>query len=268
MTGGRLCQRTRPASVHRPGVGAVEQALQGRQPLGGLGQPHLIPDAVVEAGTLDGAEDADRRLLQDAGVGQPGQRERRSRVVGVGIVDELGLEKIITLGAPNKLSKLDPSTLPEGFHIRATFEEFAELAPDVKSKARFVELYHADDPVPLLSIDMLWRRPDWMPANRIWKPGISFLQHVSDVTTSISRGTGGSLHGTGGHEYRNMKALRAFAEVMNLRTPDGTAISAELVETAAKRAQDTSVAAAGRLRDSLLGRVDVTKPTPAPPVAA
>ena len=178
---------------------------------------------------------------------------------GPGIVDELGLEKIITLGAPTRLSKLDPSTLPEGFHIRATFDEFAELSDEAVASARFIELKHADDPVPFTSLDLLYRRPDWMPAERTWVPGVSLLQHASDVTTSISRGTGAKV-GTGGHEYRATVSNLAFARALGLRAPDGAAIPKDVLETAAVRAQDTAVSEAKRLRDALMGRTDLTAP--------
>ncbi|MCB0880302.1 MAG: alpha/beta-hydrolase family protein [Thermoleophilia bacterium] len=179
---------------------------------------------------------------------------------GPGIVDELGLEKIITMGAPVRLSKLDPSTLPEGFHIRATFDEFAKLSDEAVAKARFIELRHPDDPVPLVSIDMLWRRPDWMPRERTWVPGVSFIEHATDVTTSISRGTGPTV-GASGHEYRNVQSNLAFARALGLKSVDGSAIPAATLEAAATHAQDTAVSEAKRIRDVLFGKVPPTAPS-------
>jgi hypothetical protein len=182
---------------------------------------------------------------------------------GPGIVDELGLEKIITLGAPTSLSKLDPSTLPPGFHIRATFDEFAKLSDEAVARAKFIELKHPDDPVPLLSTDLLYRRPDWMPKERTWVPGVSFLQHATDITTSISRGTGPKV-GVGGHEYRVVESNVAFARALGLRAPDGAKLPDEAIQLAAVRAQDTAVAEAKRIRDALLGNSDLAKPVPSP----
>ncbi len=178
---------------------------------------------------------------------------------GAGIVDELGLDKIVTLGSPVRLSKLDPATLPDGFHIRATFDEFAQLSDDAIAEARFIELYHPDDPVPLTSVDMLWRRPDWMPDNRTWTPGVSFVQHAGDVTTSIARGTGPTV-GTGGHEYRAAASNKAFARALGLRRADGNAFTPEVLEQAAVRAQDSAVSEAKRIRDVLMGKVPPTAP--------
>lgn len=179
---------------------------------------------------------------------------------GPGIIDDLGLEKLVTLGAPVRLSKLDPSTLPDGFHIRATFDEFAKLSDEQVATARLIELRHADDPVPLTSFDLLYRRPDWMPSNRTWTPGVSFVQHATDVTTSIARGTGPTV-GTGGHEYRAVTSNLAFARAMGLRAHDGTAFSSATLEQAATRAQDTAVSEAKRIRDVLMGTTPPAPPT-------
>jgi hypothetical protein len=48
----------------------------------------LLARLVVVRRPLHLTEDADRRLVQDAGVGEPGEREGRGRVLGVGVVDE------------------------------------------------------------------------------------------------------------------------------------------------------------------------------------
>lgn len=186
---------------------------------------------------------------------------------GHGIIDELGLEKIITLGAPSKLSKLDPSTLPDGFHFRGSFEEFAELSDDQVKRVRFIEISHADDPVPLTSFQMLYRRPDWISRDRTWGVGVSFLQHMSDVTKSISQGTGPVVT-NGGHEYRQVKALEAFMRALSVTDANGAPFSPDALRSAAVRAQDTAVSEAKRLREALLGRTDLRKPAtpPAPPV--
>lgn len=178
---------------------------------------------------------------------------------GHGIIDELGLEKIVTLGAPTKLSSLDIAALPPGFHIRATFDEFAKLSDEAVAQAKFIELKHADDPVPLMAFDLLWRRPDWMPADRVWAPGVSFVQHASDVTTSISRGTGPKVT-HGGHEYREVRSNVAFARALGLKGPNGAAFTDEALELAGTRAQDTAVTEAKRIRDALMGTIDLAKP--------
>ncbi|MCW2920891.1 MAG: putative rane protein [Thermoleophilia bacterium] len=180
---------------------------------------------------------------------------------GVGIIDELGLEKIVTLGAPTELSKLDPSKLPTGFHIRATFDEFAQMSDDVIANAKFIELKHPNDPVPFTSLDMLWRRPSWMPTERTWAPGVSFVQHASDVTTAISRGTGPKIS-HGGHEYREVLSNVAFARALDLKGEGGAALSSEALQLAGTRAQDTAVTEAKRIRDALMGLIDVATPTP------
>jgi hypothetical protein len=177
---------------------------------------------------------------------------------GPGIVDELGLQKIVTLGAPTKLTKLDPSTLPAGFHIRATFDEFRNMPQAQVDAAKFIELYHPDDPVPLTSIDLLWRKPTWMGAERTWVPGISFVQHANDVTTAIARGTGPTVS-HGGHEYREVIANLGFARALGLPGDEAT------LHLAATRAQDTAVSEAKRIRDALLGVIDTSTHVPVTP---
>ncbi len=178
---------------------------------------------------------------------------------GTGILDELGLSKIITLGAPIRLSKLDPSTLPEGFHVRATLDEFAAMSEEQIAKARFVELRHVDDPVPRMAVNLLWQRPEWMSKDRRWTPGVSLMQHVSDVTTSIARGSG-DMASPIGHDYRSAKSNAAFARAIGIRHADGTAFTSSEIGTAAQRAQDTAVRESKRINDILKGR----KPAPSP----
>jgi hypothetical protein len=177
---------------------------------------------------------------------------------GPGIVDELGLKKIVTLGAPTRLSKLDAAALPEGFHIRATFDEFKEIPQAKIDAAKFIELHHPDDPVPLTQVDMLWRKPDWMPRERTWAPGVSFVQHANDVTTAIARGTGPKVT-HGGHEYREVVANLGFARALGLPGDDAA------LQVAATRAQDTAVSEAKRIRDALLGKIDTSTHVPVTP---
>lgn len=177
---------------------------------------------------------------------------------GPGIIDELGLRRIVTLGAPTRLSKLDAAALPEGFHIRATFDEFRDIPQAKIDAAKFIELYHPDDPVPLTQVDMLWRRPDWMPRERTWAPGVSFVQQANDVTTAIARGTGPKVT-HGGHEYREVVSNLGFARALGLPGDDAA------LELAATRAQDTAVSEAKRIRDALLGRIDTSTHVPATP---
>jgi hypothetical protein len=170
---------------------------------------------------------------------------------GPGVLDRLGLQKIITLGSPVNLSKLDPATLPEGFHFRGTFDDFAKLTDAQVAKLRFIEMKNPDDPVPLMALNMIWKRPSWFPANRSFTPGVSFAQHAVDITTAIQRGTGATV-GTGGHEYRSIISNAAFARALGV-----PGVTQEHMLAAAREAQDASVAEAKRARDVLFG----VKPT-------
>ena len=86
-----------------PGVAAADQAGQrlALVALTGRGGGDLLARLVVVRRTLHLPEDADRRLVQHAGVGEPGERERRRRVVGVGVVDQqVGLVDVGGLRRP------------------------------------------------------------------------------------------------------------------------------------------------------------------------
>src|SRR5665811_1805619 len=77
-------------SDYGPGVTAVEQAGEslGRILRTGRGGSDLLAGEVVVRRVLHVAEDADRRLVKVAGVGQPRQGERRGRVVSMSIVNK------------------------------------------------------------------------------------------------------------------------------------------------------------------------------------
>ncbi|MCW2923365.1 MAG: hypothetical protein JWM98_769, partial [Thermoleophilia bacterium] len=119
---------------------------------------------------------------------------------------------------------------------------------------RFIELRNGDDPVPMLKLSMLWKRPEWFPGTRPFTPVESFAQHGVDITTAITRGTGATI-GTDGHEYRSVISNQAFARAVGLgRFGD------EAVHTAATRAQDTALSEAKRVREMLTGAAKAAKP--------
>ena len=98
-------------SDDRPGVATGQQARQGRVPVvgAGAGGGHLLAGEVVVGGVLDLTEDADRGPVQHARVGQPGECERRRRVVGVRVVDEQGRE-IFTSGTRDERNFIAPGS--------------------------------------------------------------------------------------------------------------------------------------------------------------
>jgi len=70
--------------------------------------------------------------------------------------------------------------------------DLPELPADVRDALRFLFLYRRVDPVVLFSgVDLLWRRPAWLDADRAdrwtelrrvrWVPGVTFLQLAGDL---------------------------------------------------------------------------------------
>ena len=61
------------------------------------------------------------------------------------------------------------------------------LAGEVRAAtARFVFLERRTDPVVLFSgLDLIWRRPDWLPPGR-WTPGVTFVQLAFDLVSATN----------------------------------------------------------------------------------
>jgi uncharacterized membrane protein len=72
--------------------------------------------------------------------------------------------------------------------------------PPDADRIRFVFLHRTTDPVVLFpGLELMWRRPDWLPAGQ-WRPGITFLQVVADLVRATNWTSG--LPQALAHDYR------------------------------------------------------------------
>ena len=61
-----------------------------------------------------------------------------------------------------------------------------ELVAGAGKEWRFVFLERRTDPVVLFSgLDLIWRRPDWLPPGR-WTPGVTFVALVFDLIAATN----------------------------------------------------------------------------------
>jgi uncharacterized membrane protein len=124
------------------------------------------------------------------------------RAGGVRALDEVRVRRALWIGTPY-FSRL-PRLLGKG--DVATDERVAMIharelrAGEVDGDWRFVFLSRRTDPVVLFSgIDLIWRRPDWMPAGN-WTPGVTFIQLVFDLLAATN--WPGSSPQALAHDYR------------------------------------------------------------------
>jgi uncharacterized membrane protein len=107
---------------------------------------------------------------------------------GVHALDEAGVARALWIGTPY-FSRL-PRLLAKGelpSDARVGTIRTRELVEGRGDPAwRFVFLERRTDPVVLFSgLDLIWRRPDWLPPGR-WTPGITFIQLAFDLVAATN----------------------------------------------------------------------------------
>jgi uncharacterized membrane protein len=107
---------------------------------------------------------------------------------GVRALDEAGVARALWIGTPY-FSRL-PRLLARGEVASdgrvGTIRTKELLAGAGKPAWRFVFLERQTDPVVLFSgLELLWRRPDWLPPGR-WTPGVTFVQLAFDLVAATN----------------------------------------------------------------------------------
>jgi len=123
---------------------------------------------------------------------------------GVAALDGLGVARALWIGTPyfSRLRRaFERRRLPADERLASVrVRDLVRGDPPDARRLRFVLLYRATDPVVLFpGLELLWRRPDWLPAGR-WRPGITFVQTVADLMNA-TRWTSG-LPQALAHDYR------------------------------------------------------------------
>ena len=107
---------------------------------------------------------------------------------GVRALDEAGVARALWIGTPyfSRLPRLlAKGELPSDARV-GTIRTKELLAGGGDRAWRFVFLERRTDPVVLFSgLDLIWRRPDWLPPGR-WTPGITFVQLAFDMVAATN----------------------------------------------------------------------------------
>jgi uncharacterized membrane protein len=107
---------------------------------------------------------------------------------GVRALDEARVARALWIGTPyfSRLPRLlAKGELPSDERV-GTIRTRELLAGAGERRWRFVFLERRTDPVVLFSgLDLIWRRPDWLPPGR-WTPGVTFVQLAFDLVAATN----------------------------------------------------------------------------------
>ena len=107
---------------------------------------------------------------------------------GVRALDEAGVSRALWIGTPyfSRLPRLlAKGEIPSDARV-GTIRTKELLAGEGDRDRRFVFLERRTDPVVLFSgLDLIWRRPDWLPPGR-WTPGVTFVQLAFDLVAATN----------------------------------------------------------------------------------
>ena len=153
---------------------------------------------------------------------------------GVEALDDAGVQRAIWVGTPwfSRLRRaMEKGRVPVddrvGFvHTR----DLLEADPAEAARLRFTFLYRRADPVVVFTgLDLLWRRPEWLPDETPWYPGVTFFALLSDLLRA-TRWTSDLPQATA-HDYR-----------VELPLAVNVALGHHLPRAVAERIADTLVA--------------------------
>jgi uncharacterized membrane protein len=107
---------------------------------------------------------------------------------GVRALDEARVARALWIGTPyfSRLPRLLASgAIPSDDRVASV--SVADLAAgEVGHDARFLFVARRTDPVVLFrGLDLIWRRPDWLPRGS-WTPGVTFLQLAFDLVAATN----------------------------------------------------------------------------------
>jgi uncharacterized membrane protein len=110
------------------------------------------------------------------------------RAGGVRALDEARVARALWIGTPyfSRLPRLLASGAIPGDERVASVSVADIASGDVPLNPRFVFVSRRTDPVVLFrGLDLIWRRPDWLPPGS-WTPGVTFLQLAFDLVAATN----------------------------------------------------------------------------------
>jgi uncharacterized membrane protein len=164
---------------------------------------------------------------------------------GVGAPEGVGLDAGIWLGTPGGNSWREqlwggrplgtpPDVGPGAAYLPRSIGDWLALAPEERSRVRFLLLDNGNDPVPKMTVPLLWRRPAWLgpederppgaPRRTWWLPVTTFFTTFVDLQNALTMSPG--TFREGGHDYRQV-IPRAIRDVFRLEATDDQMASVE-----------------------------------------
>ncbi|MCW2927471.1 MAG: hypothetical protein JWM86_1439 [Thermoleophilia bacterium] len=148
---------------------------------------------------------------QGALEGAAKQTAKRSGSRHVDPLDNLGVDRVAWVGIPG-FSRFSTDHLGAGgLQAIASIDELGSMDPSARRTARAWDLSHNDDPVHRADLQLIWKRPRWLPANgpnpvgvgpeERWKPLLTFLSTAKMAVASANKEVIGQF-GSHGHDYR------------------------------------------------------------------
>jgi uncharacterized membrane protein len=231
----------------RPSVLSVDRVGVGRR------QSRLLLEALRER--LRGS--GPRLILYGESLGALATQSAFAGEGTRGLVD-MGVDRALWSGTPH-FSRWKDEVLQGGRGVDPSlvgvfdrFEQVEALAPEARSRLRYVMITHDDDPVAKFGPTLLVRAPEWLgppstrppgvPRSETWQTPTTFLQTLVDMKNSVDLAPGHIE--ARGHDYRGDLA-RFVSEVYALpATPEqlaGIESALRRFEMARARAQGESM---------------------------
>ncbi len=160
-----------------------------------------------------------------------------------GQFEQLGLTRAMWSGMPGFSNWRTDSPDLKALHYDDPAKLKATSVNDL-GDTRVIEVVNDNDPINRLDLSLLYKRPDWLGADRpssvpsgmTWIPGITALQVGLDGDTAIRHWRDGEFR-PGGHDYRS---THAKGMQLTLGLPDLSAEQLDAVNTRLKTLGDRS----------------------------
>ncbi len=172
---------------------------------------------------------------------------------GIDGFDHYGIDKALWVGLPglakwsrNGMARGRSNLVPDGsVGVFDNPEEIEELSAEQQDKLRATILSHDNDPIAVLSTDLMVRKPEWLegtpgrgvPEDMDYTPMTTFLQVAIDAMNAMVTVPG--HFGSFGHDYRQdmARTVRAAYGIRDITEDQIESIERQLVTLELERAE-------------------------------